>query len=353
MNFIRYDSLRYYLSVSVGYITSFSVLYSFIDSPPLPYFYFLIFIHKFVLLQAIFFINFWGTLLLGRCFQLFQKDKNKKTTSYLFIILVPFSFYLARKIGLFVFLHLKSEPMVTTESGLLVKDISSVVICYLIFLLLKKIIEARDVQVQNLELRLSSLNQQINPHFLFNTLNTITYHITQEPSKAEKMTIKLSKLYRKILSNSKKEKNTLYDELKVACEYLDLEKMRFENKMDYRLEVSPDVSTRKIKMPILILQPLVENSVKHGISPNENKGEIKIIIDKFQEKKENGFLILIKDTGRKKISTKSTGSQTALENSRQRLKILYGNKASVQLKLASDKDTELQIKIPNKAKKNL
>src|SRR5690606_34224973 len=123
------------------------------------------------------------------------------------------------------------------------------------------------------EAQLTALRAQINPHFLFNALTTIGYLIEAAPDKALQTLLQLTKLLRSVLSRSA-EFITLGEELALIESYLEIEKARFEE----RLKLTSDVpaSLRRVRIPSLILQPLVENAVKHGVAENRLGGEVAI-----------------------------------------------------------------------------
>ena len=121
---------------------------------------------------------------------------------------------------------------------------------------------------------LISLKAQIKPHFLFNSLNTIVALIHDNPDLAEKLTIQLSELLRYILTSSEKDKITLEEELECIKKYLTIEKERFGDRLNYEIQI--DKKWLNLEVPPLILQPLIENAIKHGVSKNISSGMIKI-----------------------------------------------------------------------------
>jgi two-component sensor histidine kinase len=175
---------------------------------------------------------------------------------------------------------------------------------------------ARDAQ-------LKMLRYQLNPHFLCNTLNAINSLIEiEEAEKAQQMTVRLSQFLRHSLDNNPDTKITLDDEIKALNLYLEIEKTRFADRL--QLEFSLDVEARKALVPSLLLQPIIENSMKHAISKSEDGGRISIRaginIDRL--------IIEISDTGSDEgyestISQSETG--VGLANTEQRLSVLYDN----------------------------
>jgi two-component system LytT family sensor kinase len=125
-------------------------------------------------------------------------------------------------------------------------------------------------QVTEAELR--ALRAQINPHFLFNSLNTIANLIVTDPSRAETMTLRLAKVFRHVLAHSSRPLAPVSDEMEFLRTYLQIEEARFGSRLQVDFEVSPDVAHDRV--PSLILQPLVENALKHGLGPKTGPGRL-------------------------------------------------------------------------------
>jgi len=129
------------------------------------------------------------------------------------------------------------------------------------------------------EVTQANLRQQMNPHFIFNTLNSIQYYMYQHDKLATNNYLtKFSSLMRKVLENSQHTSVALHDELDALDLYLELERIRFKDKFDYRIDVDEEIDTLLYKVPTMLIQPYVENSICHGLMPAENKGFIKIDI---------------------------------------------------------------------------
>lgn len=126
-------------------------------------------------------------------------------------------------------------------------------------------------------LKLKALRAQMNPHFTFNVMNSIQHFIlNKDEESAIRYLSKFSKLIRAILNNSEKNTITVSEELKVLELYLDLEAMRFEQRFDYEIVVDKKIDREAVEIPSMLIQPYVENAVKHGILPLSQKGKIKI-----------------------------------------------------------------------------
>jgi two-component system LytT family sensor kinase len=127
------------------------------------------------------------------------------------------------------------------------------------------------------EVTQANLRQQMNPHFIFNTLNSIQYYMYQHDKLATNNYLtKFSSLMRKVLENSQHTSVALHDELDALNLYLELERIRFKDKFDYRIDVDEEIDTLLYKVPTMLIQPYVENSICHGLIPAENKGFIKV-----------------------------------------------------------------------------
>jgi signal transduction histidine kinase len=196
------------------------------------------------------------------------------------------------------------------------------------------------------EAQLSALRAQINPHFLFNALTTIGYLIQTTPDKAFQTLMKLTQLLRGVLRTTD-EFGSLGDEIKLIENYLDIEKTRFEERLQVTIEVPPGL--RKLRVPALILQPLVENAVKHGISEAKKGGEVAIRAELKQEDGESFLILAVEDTGAGFKTTKSAGAGIGLENIRQRLRAHYGRAAALRIEPGETCGARAELKLPVRA----
>jgi len=197
------------------------------------------------------------------------------------------------------------------------------------------------------EAQFLSLQSQINPHFLFNTLNTIgrTSMFEQAP-KTVRLIECLSSVFRYNLNNQEKAV-TLEEELDILKEYMFIQKTRYGDRISFNVENNVNIS--HIRIPIFTLQPLVENAVKHGIEPKEDGGRITIYIEKNQ----NRILIRIEDTGvgfnQKETninerSWKSTG--IGITNVKKRLALKFNGMETFDIQSTKDEGTVISISIP-------
>ena len=174
------------------------------------------------------------------------------------------------------------------------------------------------------EARLSSLESRIHPHFLFNTLNSISSAIAVDPAKAEQIVGKLAVLLRASLDNSNQTLIPLQEELAMVESYLEIEKSRFGEKLRGSTEVSDDL--RSARVPPMSVQALVENAVKYGITPQRGGGEI--LVAAFEQ---NGNLrIEVRDTG-PGFDMTAIPAGHGLDNLVERLDALFGDKAHLNV----------------------
>lgn len=191
---------------------------------------------------------------------------------------------------------------------------------------------------------LKMLQAQIHPHFLFNALNTIASFCRTEPSKARELILYLSTFFRKTL-NREGSFVTIEEEVDLVNSYLSIEKARFGNRLNVIYNISGDLLKRKI--PAFIIQPLVENSIKHGISPHPVGGKIEINI----EEKESFLNISVMDTGvgmsNKRLEDVLTNwPGIGLKNINERLKNFYGDDFKLIVKSEEGIGTSIFYKIP-------
>jgi signal transduction histidine kinase len=196
------------------------------------------------------------------------------------------------------------------------------------------------------EAQLTALRSQVNPHFLFNALTTIGYLIETSPEKAFQTLLHLTKLLRGVLSSTG-EFSTLGDELKLIENYLDIERARFEEKLAVTIDVPGDL--KSIRVPSLILQPLVENAIKHGISENKAGGKVRISARLSRPRGGELLTLDVFDTGAgSPLSSRREQGGVGLRNVRERLRSYYGDRADLKLTNDSLKGTTAEISFPVK-----
>ena len=196
-----------------------------------------------------------------------------------------------------------------------------------------------------LEARLDALQRQINPHFLFNTLNSIAALVRSKPELAREMTVKLANILRALLKDHGSYV-PLREELRFTDDYLDIEVVRFgPEKLRVKKEIDP--ATLEIPVPHILLQPLIENSIKHGIEPRIEGGTVTIRSRIVGER----LHIEVADDGvgigeRPASVLRRTGAGIGLKNVRERLDVLYGDRAQFEIESHPGRGTTVAIEIP-------
>ena len=209
--------------------------------------------------------------------------------------------------------------------------------------------EIREQEIGKLatEAELRALRAQINPHFLFNALTTIGYLIQTAPPRALETLLRLTALLRGVL-RSEGEFTTLGRELDMVESYLDIERARFEHRLRVTIDVPPQL--RSIRLPPLLLQPLVENAVKHGIGHKQSGGEV--VIRARVERDDGGrrrLALTVQDTGAGSTRTAlehGRASGVGLRNIERRLECQYGSAGSLSIETATDKGTVAELRVP-------
>tara|TARA_B110000037_G_scaffold34473_1_gene41849 strand:+ start:17227 stop:18423 length:1197 start_codon:yes stop_codon:yes gene_type:complete len=184
------------------------------------------------------------------------------------------------------------------------------------------------------EIELKNLRAQLNPHFLFNSLNSIRALIGLNPEQAKTSVTQLSSLLRKSISLGKLRVISLKEELDLVKIYLDLEQVRFEERLRPDFKISQE--SLSLEIPPLMIQTVVENAIKHGISQSIDGGIVRVI----SHKRENTLEITVSNSGLLKIDQKEEG--IGISNTKKRLEILYGKDASFSIDQVDD---EVVVKI--------
>lgn len=166
------------------------------------------------------------------------------------------------------------------------------------------------------ESEIKTLKYQINPHFVFNSLNSISSLTISDPKKAQEMTIKLSNFLRYTLSKNEKQKHQLCEEIDNVKLYLDIEKIRFNDKFEFMEELSEEC--KSIEVPSMILQPLFENAIKHGVYESVDKVVIKLIC-----RDEDNYLRITVENEFDPDAVSKKGEGIGLSNIQNRLKLIY------------------------------
>jgi two-component system, LytTR family, sensor kinase len=215
---------------------------------------------------------------------------------------------------------------------------------------------ARKRRIANQLLALKSLRSQMNPHFIFNALNSVNSFISQNDERsANKYLSEFSKLMRAVMENSQHDLVPLSTELRILELYLSLEHFRFSEKFDYTFEVDPTIDTDAVQIPPMLIQPYIENAIWHGLRYKEEKGFLSVKVTKGTDR----LVVQVEDNGigRKKSQAIKTANQketvsTGLKNIETRLRIIneiHRTRLSVSIEDLHPPDesgTRVLIRIP-------
>lgn len=189
---------------------------------------------------------------------------------------------------------------------------------------------------------LQVLKMQLQPHFLFNTLNTISELVHEDTEAADKMITQLSGLLRGVLENEGTQKVTLQEELEFLNKYLDIEQIRYANRLVVQLNLSPN--TLGALFPSMCLQPLVENAIRHSIAPRPEGGRITI----SSKSEADSLCLVVADDGppiSMDLSPNFDGG-IGLSNTQKRLRALYGSDHDLKIRVDENSGFQVAIRIP-------
>lgn len=171
---------------------------------------------------------------------------------------------------------------------------------YLSFLYIKKRVQKKEQEKARQEkrvagLELQALRSQMNPHFVHNSLNAIQYFVQRnEVELSENYLSKFSQLIRLFFEYSRRQTIAIKEELELLTNYLEIEKLRFEDKLEYEISVCETIDTDEQQIPSMLLQPIVENAVNHGVFHKKGQGKVGI---SFKQTEDNGYEVTVKDNG--------------------------------------------------------
>ncbi|WP_262152396.1 tetratricopeptide repeat-containing sensor histidine kinase [Chryseobacterium foetidum] len=203
----------------------------------------------------------------------------------------------------------------------------------------------KKVQVKNKKIALQSLRREMNPHFIFNSLNSVNHFIaTNNELEANQYLTKFSKLMRGVMENSTEDFIPFQQELDLLQNYLALEKTRFADKFDYEIEVDENLNTQSLKVPGMLVQPFLENAVWHGLRYRTTKGFLKL---KFEKSAEN-LKITIEDNGigieeskKQKTEHQKTRKGRGMKNTLERIALLNDlYKQNIECKITDKPDSQ-------------
>lgn len=223
---------------------------------------------------------------------------------------------------------------------------------WVLIVILAAVIQYQTVRAKQTELaqlaaelqgaQLNALRKQLQPHFLFNTLNTVSALMDTDVSGARTVLSRLGQLLRVTLDNTKRERTTLGKEIDYIGNYLGIESVRFQDRLQVRYVVPEDLHNSLV--PSLILQPLVENSVKHG--PDSMSGAVEIAIE--AERVDEWLTLRVKDNGKgcQGVQGAMETGGIGLRNVRDRLQLLYGESGTMEVASPGGKGFHVTIIIP-------
>jgi two-component system LytT family sensor kinase len=198
-----------------------------------------------------------------------------------------------------------------------------------------------------LEAKLDALQRQINPHFLFNTLNSITSLVRSKPELAREMIVKLANILRVLLKN-REAFVPFAEELAFTDDYLDIEVVRFGEKLRVVKEIAED--TLAVVVPSMLLQPLIENSIKHGLEPRIEGGTVTL---RSRITSDGRLLVEVEDDGVGMAPGRRTageisrpGTGIGMRNVRERMQVLYGDAAEVEIESRPGRGTKVALRMP-------
>lgn len=193
-------------------------------------------------------------------------------------------------------------------------------------------LEAREAQVR-------ALRYQINPHFLFNTLNAIAALVRDAPDRAEQMVVQLSDFFRRSLAVNPMEDVTLSEEVELQRLYLEIERTRFPDRL--RFDVTLDAGSSEARVPALLLQPLVENAVKHGVARSEGRTCLRI-----RARLDGPMLEIVVENDAKASGPGAGGEKVGLRNVHDRLRSRFGEEASLETAEIAEGGFRNTLRIP-------
>ncbi len=201
-------------------------------------------------------------------------------------------------------------------------------------------IEAAQMETQLTRAQLDALKMQLHPHFLFNTLNTISVLMKEDTEAANRMLVRLSELLRTALKSTNTNEITLRQELDFLRSYLEIEQTRFQDRLKISIEAASD--TLDARVPNLILQPLVENAIRHAVAPRADKTLVEI-----RAARQNRHLhLIVRDDGDGIGEQAADSNGIGLSNTKARLEKLYGAAQTFELSQPQESGLQISITIP-------
>ncbi len=208
----------------------------------------------------------------------------------------------------------------------------------------KKEIESLIWEAAVKDYELKTLKSQLNPHFMFNAMNSIRALIEEDPESAKVAITKLSNILRYSLQMERMERVPLEDEIETVKNYLDLERIRFEDRLKYKLDI--DKSTQKIEIPPMMIQTLVENGIKHGVAKRTEGGEIQLKSKMLTTSNGSKLKIEIRNSGHFSEEQLKSSNGFGVSNTKHRLNLLFGDDAHFSIMNENGNTVLAEIEIP-------
>lgn len=187
--------------------------------------------------------------------------------------------------------------------------------------------------------KLQTLESQLNPHFLFNSLNSIAELIGEDPARSRHMVLRLSFLLRTTLKTGQRDLHPLEKEINLAKAYLEIESMRFEERLRYTFDV--DTRFNHVQVPVMLILTLVENAIKHGIARQIHGGEVQVVV---QQDMAQTLTVVVTNTGQ--LEDRETDSGTGLANIRERITLIYGDQAWLDIQNVKARKVRATVSLP-------
>lgn len=200
----------------------------------------------------------------------------------------------------------------------------------------------RELENRRLQAQIAALTAEMNPHLLFNALNTVASLIHRDPDRAEEVIVQLADLYRGVLRSAGSVTHPLADELRLCDAYLQVEHARFGDRLVRELEIDPSLDTSAIRVPVLVLQPLVENAVKHGFSQRARGGKVRLDV----RMKGEHLAMTVDDDGVGFGESLEHGTGKGIANCKERLSLAYGARANLVVGARDGGGTRVVVSLP-------
>lgn len=214
----------------------------------------------------------------------------------------------------------------------------------------KKEIESLIWEAAVKDYELKTLKSQLNPHFMFNAMNSIRALIEEDPESAKVAITKLSNILRYSLQMERMERVPLEDEIETVINYLDLERIRFEDRLKYKIDI--DKVTNKIEIPPMMIQTLVENGIKHGIAKRTEGGEVQLKSKMITTSNGPKLKIEIRNSGYFSEEQLRNSSGFGVSNTKHRLNLLFGDEAHFTIMNENGNTVLAEIEIPTASGSN-